>query len=409
MRRIDCDRAAPCYGMPRLVNPTAPRARVLISNASSDVAVGLAGQLHRAGFEIAAMDSRSLPLGMHSRYLKSHHTLHSGSTSDYASQVLQLLQRLAPCTFLPIGSTAVRFAAKHLAAFGEDGETLVPSPAAFAAADDKQICARELGSLGIAQPRSYSRDQAVEVLAASGETKTLVVKPQANMGAAQGVRFVQSVAELELALSERPEHFGKRAIQEFIPGGPSSMKAAVLLFSQDSRLSAAFTMKKLRHWPASGGASVVCESTAEAELIDAVLPFFEQLHWRGPAEVEFKFDERDGRHKVIEINPRFPGYARFLGHCGLDIGTRTVQLAQGMDVPHAPFPAYRVGQRYLNPGLFLRSLSEHWKQAGPRTALTDGIRDARRSAGFVGSLLGDPLPLLGRTIFDWGRLSRVKF
>ena len=42
-----------------------------------------------------------------------------------------------------------------------------------------------------------------------------------------------------------------------------------------------------------------------------MLPFFESLRWRGPAEVELKIDARDGEAKVIEVNPRLPGYVGF--------------------------------------------------------------------------------------------------
>ena len=138
-----------------------------------------------------------------------------------------------------------------------------------------------------------------------------------------------------------------------IPGPESDTldeALALLLFSPASKLMAAFTSRKLRQWPTSGGTTTVSESTAMTGIVEQMLPFFDHWRWRGPAEVDLKFDRRDGTYKVLEINPRFPGYLRFVTHCGLDLPLLAALLAlEPGSVAARDFPASEVGQRFFCP------------------------------------------------------------
>jgi len=176
------------------------------------------------------------------------------------------------------------------------------------------------------------------------------------------------------------------------------MKTALLLYSRDSVLVAALTTAKKRQWPTSGGLTVVSRSTRDDAIIEIVKPFFEHLKWRGPAEVEIKCDARTGVNKVIEINPRVPAYFRFAERCGLDLATIAVRLALNEDVMPLDYPAYRVGETYINPGLLMKSASWHLRRSGvaevPRIITELG-------AGFQCAIdmFRDPLPLLGRVLY----------
>jgi predicted ATP-grasp superfamily ATP-dependent carboligase len=233
----------------------------------------------------------------------------------------------------------------------------------------------------------------------------VVVKPDSDIGAASGVRFVRDEASLRKAVGECEEQFGRTLIEEYIPGGPEAMRTVVLLFSRESRLAAAFTTRKIRQWPDTGGLTAVSCSTDEEYLVRQVLPFFEKWRWRGSAEVELKFDARDGRHKVVEINPRFPGYLRFAAQCGLDMPLLAVGLALGDDSGWAgAYPAYRTGTRYVNPGLFLKTVASGFRRNGV-DELRHALRDMRGLGSAFPDLLRDPLPLVGRALRRFGRVG----
>jgi len=207
---------------------------------------------------------------------------------------------------------------------------------------------------------------------------------------------VKAIPALTEAVRACEARYGGCLIQDFIPGNAEMMKTVVLLFSRSSELAAAFTSQKVRHWPKTGGPTACSYSTFDRGLLDMVLPFFQKFRWRGPAEVELKLDPRDSCHKVIEINPRFPGYLRFPWHCGLDLPLRAVHLALGRFEGEKPLPAYRVGQTYVAPTLFFATTREEARTRGWRVALQRAVSDARGSGVVLKGMLVDPIPPIAR-------------
>jgi SAM-dependent methyltransferase len=96
----------------------------------------------------------------------------------------------------------------------------------------------------------------------------------------------------------------------------------------------------LARWLEPGGGVTACGiSTLEQGLVDQFLPFFTNWHWRGPAEVELKRDARDGVFKVIEINPRFPGYLRLPSVCGIELAVLAARSVVGDEPTRVVRPA----------------------------------------------------------------------
>lgn len=61
----------------------------------------------------------------------------------------------------------------------------------------------------------------------------------------------------------------------------------------------------------------------------------EELEWHGPAMVEFKRDPRDGRFRLVEVDPRFWGSLALPVAAGVDFPYRYYRLARG-DVDPTP-------------------------------------------------------------------------
>jgi hypothetical protein len=198
------------------------------------------------------------------------------------------------------------------------------------------------------------------------------------------VRTRQQLAE---AMLECTAHFRGAVLQEYVPGGVEATRMVAVVFSRESEFMAAYTTQKVRQSPATGGLTAVSRTTADEHLVRQILPFFKKWKWCGPAEVELKFDSRTGEDKVIEINPRFPGYLRFLLECGLDLPAVT----SGAAVP-VPFPSYPVGVEYRNPGLVLASV------LSGQGDIRSGVRDILKSMPAVCRRLNDPLPWLGKAL-----------
>lgn len=148
------------------------------------------------------------------------------------------------------------------------------------------------------------------------------------------VLIVASRDEL-LALSKRlPREAGSWLVQEIIPGEESRITLLAGYASDSHRAADTFTARKLRQYPPGfGSASQVISETCE-ETKDIGQKFIQAIGFRGLYGAEFKRDPRDGKLKIIEINPR-PTLWFYLSHAG---GKRLVQSAY-CDLARLPLPA----------------------------------------------------------------------
>lgn len=374
--------------------------KALITNAVQDGGLVAARSLARAGFSVTGADVLRLPRGVRSRYMIGYRDLVDAREREFEDALVGLVESVRPDVFLPIGTRGVLAAARCREALAAMTAVNVVDEPAFMAAFDKSVCVAECHRLGIGCARVLGFEEALAMLERAPGTAAVVVKPPWDVGAARGVCYVREPGALRETVERCSRVYGGSLVQDYIPGGADAMRTVLLLFTPESDVAAAFTMQKIRHWPQTGGATAAGRSTDEPELVELVLPFFRAWRWRGPAEVELKLDPRDGRFKVIEINPRFPGYLRFAWHCGLDLPLLATRLALGdaRAVPDDVAPTYRVGQRYVAPTLFARTVRDDVRVHGWGAALRKARTDLRGSAPVILGMLADPVPLVARML-----------
>jgi carbamoylphosphate synthase large subunit len=100
------------------------------------------------------------------------------------------------------------------------------------------------------------------------------------------------------------------------------------------------------------------ENTHEYELVEFILPFFKKYPWEGPVEVEIIIDERVGKPKIIEINPRFAGSISFPIQCGVNFPYIACMAALNRK-PESP-PCYNKGMFYINYSFYLKAVSKEY-------------------------------------------------
>jgi hypothetical protein len=357
--------------------------RVAVSAATSRAGLAAIRDIGRDGHCVIGLTLEALPAGLRSRWSEPYRLLPADLDID---RLEGMLVEARVDALLPMETALVGVACRHEARLGRHLALNLPPLAAFEAAYDKVRTVRACLQLGIPVP------PLLEPGAAGG---TVVVKPRQDLGGARGVTYCRTPEEIAAALAACAP-LGRPMLQDYVPGGPEAMRTVVLLLDRDTRLVAHFTMRKLRVYPASGGLTTAAVSSDDLDLVRLVMPFFEHFRWRGPAEVELKIDPRDGRPKLIEINPRFPGYLGFAVACGLHLPRLAARAALGL--PLAP-TAHAVGRRYLNRGLHLRAVAAEWRAAGhPWPVLRRGLAEARGARWLDRDDLADPAPRLGKAL-----------
>lgn len=168
-----------------------------------------------------------------------------------------------------------------------------------------------------------------ELLPLSRDTRSVVITHTAQ-------ELLSHYARAEVP--GRPNHM----LQEYIPGGPETVWMFNGYFDRDSECLFGSTGQKLRqHLPYTGMTTLgVCLENSEVATMARRL--LKGIGYQGIVDLGFRHDRRDGRYKLLDINPRVGATFRlFVGLEGLDV-VRTLYLdLTGQKVPLTTLPSGR--------------------------------------------------------------------
>jgi D-aspartate ligase len=116
--------------------------------------------------------------------------------------------------------------------------------------------------------------------------------------------LVYSVQEIKELLKVYSGYNDKIMLSEYIPGDDSKLHNLITISDQNGKVIGYFSNRKVRTDGAFSSASCMVNFYSE-NLIKEGIKLIEEIGYVGAANPEFKFDERDGKLKLMEINGRF--------------------------------------------------------------------------------------------------------
>lgn len=164
--------------------------------------------------------------------------------------------------------------------------------------------------------------------------KPVLIHRARNYLRGRKVLLARSKEEFLSYVDALPEDVGGWLVQEIIPGEESRITLFGGYIAQDGTPSQVFTGRKLRQYPSGFGSASLVTSVACGETLDLTLGFLDRIGFRGICGAEYKRDPRDGRLKMIEINPR-PTLWFQITH---DAGCRIVEAAWRDLTDQPPLP-----------------------------------------------------------------------
>jgi len=191
-------------------------------------------------------------------------------------------------------------------------------------------------------------------------------------------------------------------IQEYIPGNDDAVWMFNGYFDREADCLAGFTGRKLRQWPPYRGVTSLGICARNDLVADLTKRFMKTVGYHGILDVGYRYDARDGRYKILDVNPRVGATFRlFLGRGGMD-----VVRAFYLDMTQQPVPPDESieGRKWLlEEDIF--SCRQYWRDgnltfAGWAKSLW-GIQEA---AWFA---FDDPAPFVSWAAGVMGRLARA--
>jgi D-aspartate ligase len=275
--------------------------------------------LGRAGIPVYAVDHRSSPLGFRSRYARPVRCPDPAvDPEDYVACIAGVG---APGALFPTHDPPLNAIARHRDRL--DG-FLCPFPSwdVLERIQNKRRQLEAAEAAGVDVPATRHPRSAVEARAAGSELGyPVLVKP------AEPVEFkrrfgkqafrCENDVEVERAFADA-EPF-EPMVQELIPGADDELYSLGSYLRAGGEALGLFCGRKLRQTPPGVGTCRVGEAVWVQEVVDAGLRLLRALGFHGISQVEFKRDPRDGRFKLMEVNPRLWQWHGLAAACGVDL------------------------------------------------------------------------------------------
>ena len=280
--------------------------------------------LGRHGLRVLALDHRPYALGFRSRYAEPRL---APDPLDDEEGFIEALRSIAEETngqlpIFPTHDEHVNAIARHAGGLDERYRFPFPSWEVLERIQSKRHQLETAAAAGLPVPRTFHPTSRDEALAAGEELGfPVMVKPSANVGfrRSHGRQLFRckTAAELERAYEAAAPY--EPMVQELIPGGDEELYTFGSYVSRDGEALGLFSGHKLRQTRGYMGSARIGEAVWVEEVVEQGLAFLHALGYHGISQVETKRDPRDGRYKLMEINPRLWQWHSLAAACGVDL------------------------------------------------------------------------------------------
>jgi len=370
-------------------------------------ALAIVRDLGRAGIPAIFLD-HGHPIARYSRYTSRAIAWCGPQAPDAVEFLLGLAdsEDLGGWVLVPCADPEARLLSEAHASLSRVFRVPVTPWTRMQQAYDKKLLYELADRLGLAYPRMLTSEQLAQP-ATSGILYPVVVKPGVREHDNALTRDKAWKAETAEQLARLYQHavelMGRDnvVVQEMVPGGGEVQFSYAGVWHEGAPV-ATLVARRTRQYPREFGfTSTFVETVDNSGVEVAAQSLLRALDYSGLVEVEFKYDERDRRYKILDVNCRAWTWLGLGAAAGTDFGAILWRLANGQQVE----PTRAVS------GIAWAHMSRDLPAAlrGPHPAVPGVLaymREMGRTAAFAAWAADDPLPGLLDLPLTSPRLAR---
>jgi predicted ATP-grasp superfamily ATP-dependent carboligase len=329
-----------------------PQNKVLILDAGNKNGLTCIRSLGEKGFIIGGSSTTSAfrNRGFYSKYCKHEHILGELKDRDsYAEKLLNIVKENYYDVLIPVGLTSYLAVSKYKEAFLKHTNLVIADWDAMQIASNKDKTMEFADKLGIPIPETTVINSESDishinkfpvVIKSSDDAGSFVKYANDSYELTKNYNYLKTVSHTNII------------VQEYIKGFGCGFYGVY----KNGELKAHFMHKRLKEFPLTGGPSAMAESYFDDELFRLGKKLMDGLKWNGPVMVEFKYDLKDKRYKLMEVNPKLWGSLDLTIAAGVDVPKMLVDIALGNEFE---FKGYNyVKYKWLFPDMFLVLISQ---------------------------------------------------
>ena len=327
------------------------KATVLVTDVSRGCSIAIIRSLGRAGYRVIAADSDPKCIGFKSKYVWKTMVYPSpeANPDKFTELLLNEIKTQNVELVIPTTELVIQPIIKNRELFEAQTHLALPPTEQYRVVTDKQKTMDLALKLGIPIPATQVVETAEEALKYADKLGwPIVLKPITSAkinGDGKVEAFEVTYASSKDELQQLMQRFEGRCevlLQKYHDGKGYGIE----MLMHEGNLIAAFSHKRLREYPVSGGASSYRESVMlDEELFAYSEALLKELKWTGLAMVEFKVN---GSEKILmEINGRVWGSLPLAIASGVDFPLMLVELVlNGLESAQSISPKeYKIGLR----------------------------------------------------------------
>lgn len=378
-------------------DPTLPPAAaaacgaLVVGGAHGSLAV--ARSLGRHGIPVWYL-THDHPLARFSRYVTHSERWPGPNDTGALDWLLRFARhhRLDGWMLFPCGDAEVQLVSRNHAVLSSTFRLATPPWSITRWTADKRLTHQYANEVGVHSPWSYypqSREDVAQVDCRFPVILKPTVHERRNAFTQAKAWRVDDRETLIARYVEAAALVGEQAIvlQELIPGGGERQFSYAALCDRGTPV-ASLVARRTRQFPIDFGYTSTCvETVAQPDVEEAACRILRSLEYCGLAEIEFKYDVRDERYKLLDINARPWTWIGLGAIVGVDFPYLAWQLAQG----ETPLAVRNVsGGQWLHLSRdLIAGVQETWAGTSSPGRY---LRSLRRPRTFAAFAKDDPLP-----------------
>ncbi len=319
------------------------------------------------GVECWGVDDDPRCAGFLSRYSRGRRfiaTYDAEQQEEYLESVLEVGRKIGRRALLiPTSDELIPFAARYQDRLEEYFIYPRKLPDLVVRLVSKVEMSRLAKEFGIPVPQTYLPEDEEDLLQAIERFQfPVMLKPcHGGMSEEQLMVIVEDLEQLieEYHKRENPEA-PNMMIQEYLPGEDDQVYIFNGYFDRQSRCLAGFTGRKIRQHPIHRGCAAMGEQLSNQPVAEHMTRFLEGVGYQGVVDAGLRFDARDGKYKLLDVNPRVgQAFRLFLSKDGTDVVRAMYLDLTGQRVGEL---VPREGRRWAIEDFELSSLIDYWRE-----------------------------------------------
>jgi predicted ATP-grasp superfamily ATP-dependent carboligase len=277
-------------------------------------ATGLAAAraLHRRGVTVYGVDHKRWEIGHHSAEIRRPPFAFEAAGPRLAELITEWARgQEAPPVLIPADDPHCDFVSNHHSQLRES--CLLPEgycPEIAGSFVDKRQFYQRCQALGVDLPRTlFPRDLAELEDSSRDLLFPAILKPAHShlwRKRFHGRKVIEVGSRDELLTTFRSlgDLQTGMTVQEVIPGAEREIFVCAAYFGRNGEPRALLTARKTRQYPPDFGSGSLVRSEWRPEVAESSVQLVPALGYKGICGTEYKPDPRDGKWKLIEVNPR---------------------------------------------------------------------------------------------------------